>query len=138
MFDFVHAFEEIFFFGSPCTLCDLRLHFASTWLRLRRYVYTSIGGLRDMGTHGSPPTRVPKVTVKWTQPARSPADLQVGPETLSTISATLEDLERPHPDSGRPTGLVAQVSLLDRDAALPVGLRIMGSSVNMEGNLPNL
>jgi hypothetical protein len=31
-----------------------------------------------MGTHVSPPTRVLEVPVKWTQPARSPADLQVG------------------------------------------------------------
>jgi hypothetical protein len=36
----------------------------------------------------SPPTMVPKVPVKWTRPVRSPADLQVGPETLSTTLAT--------------------------------------------------
>jgi hypothetical protein len=42
-----------------------------------------------MGTHGSPPTRVPEVPVKWTRPARSPADLQVGPVTLSIILVTL-------------------------------------------------
>jgi hypothetical protein len=47
----------------------------------------------DKGTHGSPPTRVLEVPVKWTRPARSPTDLQVGPKTLSTILATLEDLE---------------------------------------------
>jgi hypothetical protein len=41
---------------------------------------------------------------------QKPFDLQVGPETLSTISATLEDRGRPHPDSGRPVGLVAQAS----------------------------
>jgi hypothetical protein len=52
----------------------------------------SIGGLRDMGTHGSTPTRVPEVPVKWTRPTRSPTDLQVGPETLSSILATLDDL----------------------------------------------
>jgi hypothetical protein len=74
--------------------------------------------LRDMGTHGSPPTRVLEVPVKWTQPARSPADLQVRPETLSTIPTTLEELGRPHLDSGRSTGLVAQASpYLRRDAA---------------------
>jgi hypothetical protein len=61
--------------------------------------------VRDMATHGSPPTRVPEVPVKWTSPARSPADLQVGPETLFTILATLGDLRRPHPNSGRPAGL---------------------------------
>jgi hypothetical protein len=80
-----------------------------------------------MGTHGSPPTRVPEVPVKWTRPARSPADLQVGPETLSTILVTLEDLGRPHPDSERPAGLVEQASPLDRGATPPVGLRITGS-----------
>jgi hypothetical protein len=63
-----------------------------------------------MGTHGSQPTRVPEVLVKWTQPARSPADLQVGPETLSTISATLEDLGRPYPDRRGPARLVEQAS----------------------------
>jgi hypothetical protein len=83
--------------------------------------------LRDMGTHGSPPARVPEVPIKWTQPARSPTDLQVGPETLSTTLATLEDLGRPHPDSGRPAGLVAQASPLYRGAAPPVGPRIAGS-----------
>jgi hypothetical protein len=82
-----------------------------------------------MGTHGSPPTRVPEVPVKWTQPARSPADLQVGPETLSTTPATLEDLGHPHPDSGRPAELVVQVFPLYRGAALPVGPRIAGSSL---------
>jgi hypothetical protein len=35
-----------------------------------------------MGTHGSPPTRVLEVPVKWTRPARSSTDLQVGLETL--------------------------------------------------------
>jgi hypothetical protein len=115
-----------------------RLHFASTWLHLHRYTYTSIGGLRDMGIHGSPPTRIPEVPVQWTRPAKSPNDLQVGPETLSTISATLEDLGRPHPNSGRPTGLVAQVSPLERGAALPVGPRMRIPSVITEGNLPNL
>jgi hypothetical protein len=68
-----------------------------------------------------------EVPVKWTQPAKCPADLQVGPKTLSTIPVNLEDLGRPHPDSRRPTGLVAQVSPLDRGAAPPVGPRIVGS-----------
>jgi hypothetical protein len=45
-----------------------------------------------MGTYGSPPARVLEVPIKWTRPARSHADLQVGPETLSTIPTTLEDL----------------------------------------------
>jgi hypothetical protein len=63
-----------------------------------------------MGTHGSPPTRVPEVPVKWTRPARSHANLQVGPETLSTIQETLEDLGRPYPDHRRPAGLVQQAS----------------------------
>jgi hypothetical protein len=82
-----------------------------------------------MGTHGSPSTRVPEVPVKWIRPARSPVDLQVGPEALSTILATLEDLRRPHPDSGRPAGLVAQVPPLDRGVTPLVGLRIAGSSL---------
>jgi hypothetical protein len=40
--------------------------------------------MRDIGTHGSPPTRVLEVPVKRTRPVRSPIDLQVDPETLST------------------------------------------------------
>jgi hypothetical protein len=86
-------------------------------------------GLEDMVTHGSPPTRVPKVPVKWTQPARSPADLQAGPKTLSTILTILEDLGRPHPDSGRPAEHVAQAFPLDRDAPSPIGPWIVGSSL---------
>jgi hypothetical protein len=66
--------------------------------------------LWDMGTHGSPPTRVLEVPIKWTWLARSPADLQVGPETLSTVPVTLEDLGRPHPDRGWPARLAGQVS----------------------------
>jgi hypothetical protein len=51
-----------------------------------------------MGTHGSAPTRVLEVPVKWTRPAKSSTDLQVGLETLSTVPVTLEDLGRPYPD----------------------------------------
>jgi hypothetical protein len=94
MLNFVCA-QEDFLFLSLCTLRDLTG--ATSSLRidmtssppLRLHVDR---GLRDMGTHGSPPTRIPEVPVKWTQPARSPADLQVGPETLSTIPVTLEYL----------------------------------------------
>jgi hypothetical protein len=82
-----------------------------------------------MGTHGSPLTTVPEVPVKWTQPARSPTDLQVGLETLSTIPVTLGDLDQPHPDSGRPAGLVAQASPIDRGATPSVGPWIAGSSL---------
>jgi hypothetical protein len=70
----------------------------------------SIWGLTDMGTHGSQPTRVPEIPVKWTRPARSPTDLQVGPDTLSTVLATQEDLGRPYPDRRRPARLVGQAS----------------------------
>jgi hypothetical protein len=82
-----------------------------------------------MGTHGSPPTRVLEVPVKRTRLVRSPTDLQVGPETLSTTLTTLEDLGRPHPDHGRPARLVAQASPLGRGAVLPVGPRIAGFAV---------
>jgi hypothetical protein len=58
-----------FFFGSPRTLRDLddvtpllRLDMTSS-RPLRLHVDR---GLRDMGTHGSPPARVPEVPVKWT------------------------------------------------------------------------
>jgi hypothetical protein len=82
--------------------------------------------VRDMGTHRSPPTRVLEVPVKWTRPARSPTDLQVDPETLSTAPATLEDLMRPYQNPGRPAGLVAQVSPLRRGTTPPVGPPIAG------------
>jgi hypothetical protein len=85
--------------------------------------------LPSTGTHGSPVTRVLEVPTKWTQPVRSPADLRVGPETLSTIPETLEDHIQPHLDSERPTGLVAQVSSLDHGVVPPVGPRIVGSSL---------
>jgi hypothetical protein len=92
-----------------------------------------------MGTHGSPPTRVLEVPVKWTQPDRSPTDLQVGPETLSTTPTTLEDLGRPHLNSGRPVGLVAQVSLLYRGGGAASRSVDRGiPSVITEGSLPNL
>jgi hypothetical protein len=64
----------------------------------------------DMGTHGSPPTRVPEVPVKWARPAKSLTDLQLGPEILSTILATQEDLGRPYPDRRRPARLAGQAS----------------------------
>jgi hypothetical protein len=60
---------------------------------------------------------------------QAPANLQVDPETLSTIPMTLEDLGRLHPDSERPAGLVARVSPLGRGEAPPVGPRIAGSSL---------
>jgi hypothetical protein len=75
-----------------------------------------------MGTHGSAPTRVLEVPAMWTRSDRSPTDLQVDPKSLSTTPATLEDLERPYLDPGRPAELVAQVSPLGRGPALPVGL----------------
>jgi hypothetical protein len=65
-----------------------------------------------MGTHWSPPTRVLEVPVKWTRPVRSPTDLQVDIETISTTLAILEDLRRPYLNPERPAGLVAQVSPL--------------------------
>jgi hypothetical protein len=83
-------------------------------------------GLKRHGYPWVPPNRVPEVPVKWTRPVRSPADLQVGLETLSSIRATLEDLRRPYPDSGRPAGLVAQASPLNRGAAPLVGPWIAG------------
>jgi hypothetical protein len=95
--------------------------------------------LRDMGTHGSPPTRVPEVPTKWTQPARRPTDLQVGPETLSTPPATQEDSRRPYPDPGGPAGLGAQDELLDRGLAPPVGPKITGFFLVIKADgLPDL
>jgi hypothetical protein len=74
-----------------------------------------------MGTHGSPPTRSRRSLSSGPDRPQAPADLQVDPETLSTIPMTLEDHGRPHPDPERPAGLVAQVSPLDRSEAPPVG-----------------
>jgi hypothetical protein len=82
-----------------------------------------------MGTHGSPSTRVPEVPVKWNRPARSPANLQVGPETLSTTPSTLEDFGRPYPDLGGSAGLGAQDELLDRGSVPPLGSQITGFSL---------
>jgi hypothetical protein len=59
------------------------------------------GGVRDMSTHGSPPTRVPEVPVKWTRPARSPArptsrpgDLTHNPGNLGRLQKTLSKSRR--------------------------------------------
>jgi hypothetical protein len=82
--------------------------------------------MRDMGTHGSPPTRVLEVPAKWTRPVKSPTDLQVDPKTLSTIPATLEDPGRPYPDPERLTGLAAQGSPLGCGMAPPVSPQIAG------------
>jgi hypothetical protein len=77
MFDFMCA-GSVLFFGCPCTLGDLdyamtspRLDMTSPW-PVRLHIDR---GLRDMGTNGSPLTRVLKLPVKWTQPIRSPANL---------------------------------------------------------------
>jgi hypothetical protein len=70
----------------------------------------SIGGLSDMGTHGSQPTRALEVPVKWTRPARSSVDLHVGLKTLSTVPVTLKDLGQSYPDRGRPARLAGQAS----------------------------
>jgi hypothetical protein len=82
-----------------------------------------------MGTHGSPPTSVLEVPAKWTRPARSPTDLQVGPKTLSTDLVTLKDLGRPYPDRGRPAMLAGQAFPLIMVAAAPVDPMIVGSSL---------
>jgi hypothetical protein len=79
-----------------------------------------------MGTHGSPPTRVLEVPVKWTRPIRSPTDLQVDPETLSTTPATLEDLGRPYPDPEGSAELVAQECPPGHSLTPPVGPQIVG------------
>jgi hypothetical protein len=128
MFDFV-CVGKVFFFGSPCTLRDLdgamtlpRLDMTSS-RPLRLHVDQ---GLRDMGTHGSPPTRVPELPVKWTWPVRSPTNLQLGLETLSTTPATLEYSRRPHLDLGGSAELVAQASPPGRGSTPLVGPQIVG------------
>jgi hypothetical protein len=57
--------------------------------------------------------------------SRSPTDLQVNPETLSTTLATLENPGRPYPDPRGPA-LAAQGSPLGRGTAPPVGPQIAG------------
>jgi hypothetical protein len=88
-----------------------------------------------MGTHGSPPTRVSEIPVKWTRPARSPADLQVGPEILSTTPATLDDLiQIPEDLSGLWRKLLPRSRCDTTNRAEDHGIL----SVIMEGDLPNL
>jgi hypothetical protein len=111
---------RIFFYRSSCTRGDLYGAMTSSQ-PLRLHVDR---GLRDIGTHGSPPNRVLEVPVKRTQPVRSPTDLQVGPETLSATSMTLEELRRPYPDPRGPAWLVAQDSPPGRDSMPPVGPQI--------------
>jgi hypothetical protein len=57
-----------------------------------------------MGTHGSPPTRVLEVPVKWARPARSSADLpeaQLTWQKLSRPASGTGDLIRSPGDLGR-------------------------------------
>jgi hypothetical protein len=89
-----------------------------------------------MGTHGSPPTRLLEVPVKWTRPARRPADLQVGPETLFTIPATLEDLGRPDPDAEDLPGLWSKFLPRSRGGAASRSEDHGILSVITEGDLP--
>jgi hypothetical protein len=89
--------------------------------------------VRDMGTHGSPPTRVLEVPAKWTWPFRSSVDLQVGPETLSTTPATLEDSRTPYPDPGGSAGLAAQDSFAGRGTTPPVAHKSRDSPCNQGG-----
>jgi hypothetical protein len=97
MFDFVRALEGFFFFGSPCTLHDFSgtmpsLRFNKTSLRpLRLHVDRGLRTWVPMGPHRPGSQR----SLKWTRPSRSPANLQVGLETLSTTPKTLEDPGRP-------------------------------------------
>jgi hypothetical protein len=74
-----------------------------------------------MGTNGSPLNMILEAHVKWTRPARSTADLQVGSKTLSASLATLEDSRRPYPNLGGSARLGAQSRLLDQSLAPPVG-----------------
>jgi hypothetical protein len=53
----------------------------------------------------------------------------VGPETLSTTPATLEDSRRPYPDLGWSAGLGAQGELLDHGSVPLVGPQITGFSL---------
>jgi hypothetical protein len=95
-------------------------------------MYVCMYVLRDMGTHGSPPVRVPEVPVKCTRPAISPADQQVGPETLSTTPAILEDSRRPYPDPS--TKLFPRSRRGAASRSVDRGIH----TVIMEDDLPNL
>jgi hypothetical protein len=63
-------------------------------------------------------------SLKWTQHVRSPVDLEVDPETLSTIPTTLEDPGQLYLDLGGPAGLAAQGSPLGHGTTPPVGPQI--------------
>jgi hypothetical protein len=78
-----------------------------------------------MGPHNQGPRcpcQVDPTYQKPHRPASRPEDVVHNPDDLGS-------LRRPHPDSGRPAGLVAQAYPLDGDAAPPVGPRIAGSSL---------
>ena len=96
MFNFVRASEGFFLFLDPrapfTTSMVLRLCCSSTRPHLGRYAYTSIGGLRDMGTHGSPPARVPEALTSGPDLPEAPPTRKVGPATLSTTPTTPGDL----------------------------------------------
>jgi hypothetical protein len=54
----------------------------SSWPFYGRCAYTSLGGLWDMGTSRSAPTRLTAVPDKWVQPTGRPTDLIVGTTDL--------------------------------------------------------
>jgi hypothetical protein len=84
-----------------------------------------------MGTHGSPPTRVLEVPVKWT-PASGPRDLIHNPGDLGRPQTTLSRLRK----TCQACGASLSLDRGDDTASRSVDRGI--HSVITEGDLPNL
>jgi hypothetical protein len=131
MFDFVHA-QEDFLFWIP--VYPTRPQWRHLFASLQHGIVSAItptrrSGARDTWVPMGPYRPGSWRSLKWIRPVRSPIDMQVGSETLSTSPTSLEDLGRPHPDHGRPPGIVAQASPLGCVTAPPVGPRVAGSAL---------
>jgi hypothetical protein len=129
MFNFVRAQEDFFIPVHPTS--SLRID-VTLFPPLRLHVDW---GLERYGYPWVPTDQGPDVPVKWTQPARSPADLQVGPETLSTTPTTLDDLSQ---IPGDLLGLWRKLLPRSRCGAANRSEDREILSVITEGSLPNL
>jgi hypothetical protein len=122
MFAFVRT-QEDFLFWTPCTLCDFIDTTSSLLIDVTSSLLLRLHFDRGLVRHGYPwvPTdQGPRGPCQMDPTCQKPCRLQVGPEALSTIPATLEDLGRPYPDHRRPAELVEQASPYDHDGGAAI------------------
>jgi hypothetical protein len=116
-------------------LCILGcMHFVSYAFVRKSFSYIEIHGYPWVPTDQGPggPCQVDPTCQKPCRPASGPNDLIHNPGDLGNHG-------QPYPDSGRPVGLVAQASPVDRGGGAATRFEDRGiPSVITEGDLPNL